>query len=205
MSKPFFTALSILILLMGFQNCGDSSFQNLETVNGEPLSSLIPEDTKYTGGQNFRMLSLDIGSSDLETEFKVSRGFEDNYIIQNLNILSNCDLSDPNAAEEILQIADVTIISHPSTITAPIEVCDNADDKNYFYQLGDVSPIFIVFKNETENCYTGDPQKLIDQDKRVFVVENMFEDEIQELINAISEITSDNQSCQTTNIGITDE
>lgn len=190
---------------MGFQNCGDSSFQNTETISREPLSSLIPEDTGYNGGQTFRLLSLDLNSDNLEAEFKVSRGEQENYIIQNLSIISNCDLTNPNAAEELLQIADVTIVSHPSTLSTPIEVCDNAEDKSYFYQLGDVSPIYIVLKNESEDCYSGDPQKLIDQDKRVFIVENMFEDEVQELIDAVSEITSDRSLCQTTNIGFTDD
>ena len=160
---------------MGFQNCGSSSFQNLETVSGEPLNSLLPpSDTQFNGGQDFKVLSLSDSSGKLQTEFSVERSVEDRYLVKNLTSLSNCAFKGPNAAEDLLHVADITVISHPATLSSSINVCENSDNKDYFYQLGNNSAaVFIVFKNKTDNCYSGDPEKLIAQGENVFVADNL--------------------------------
>jgi len=198
---------SASLLIMAFQNCGSSSFQNLETVNGEPLSSLLPptSDTAFNGGQDFRVLSLSNSSSEMQVEFSVERSVKDRYLVKSLTSLSNCAFKGPNAAEDLLHIADVTIISHPATLSSSINVCASNAGKDYFYQLGNNSAaVFIVFKNKTENCYSGDPEKLIAQGESVFVADNMFEDDIINLVNNVSDNTSSSSSCQTVNIGTSD-
>lgn len=190
-----FTALSILILIFGFQNCGNSSFQNIESLVDAPATSVFVGDTKFRGGLDFSMMSMAPGSSDLVSEFTVKRSKEKDY--QVINDLSSfiCSFGNPNASEELLQLTEIATISHPASLGSIFDVCDSSGGNDVFYKVGEQSPIYLSLKDEAEDCYSGDPQKLSAQNKRVFVVKNLYIDDINDLIDAVKLDIQDDTNC----------
>jgi len=191
----FFTAVSILILIFGFQNCGNSSFQDFESIVDAPVSTIVVNDTKFRGGLDFSVVSLNSQSEELETDFTVKRSKETDYHI--VNDLSDyiCSFENPNASEELLQLTEITRVSHPSSSSSSFDLCDSSNGKDVFYKIGNQSPIFLALKDERDDCYSGNPLKLTNQNKRAFVVNNLFIDDINDLVSAVKEDIKDDTSC----------
>lgn len=191
-----YTVMSILVLVLGFQNCGNSSFQNMDSVRNEPASSLLPSDTKFRGGLDFEIASLSSASQDLRANFKISKNKDRSYAITNESANYKCSFENPNSAEELLQITEISTLSHPSMISSAFDLCDSSDGKDVFFGIGRQSKIYLTFKSETEDCFTGDPQKLLDLDKRVFVVDNLFIEDVQELIDSVKQGVLNDSQCR---------
>lgn len=187
--------VSMLVLMLGFQNCGSSSFQNIDAVQGEPASSLITGDTKYKQGLDFAVMSMASGSSDLKTDFKVSKNDKKEYILEDESTTYTCTFETPNSSEELLQITEISTLSHPSMISSAFDVCDSSGGEDVYYSIGRQSKIYLVAKDENEDCYSGDPQKLIDQNKRVFVVDNIFIGDIQNLLDNVGQDALNESNC----------
>jgi len=188
------TILSILILILGFQNCGNSAFQDMDAVQRVPVNSIITNDTKFRGGLDFTVMSLSDSSNDLVADFSVQRTEIGYRIVADLESYS-CAFENPNASEELLQLTEITTISHPSMVGTAFDICDAESDKEIFYAVGEQSPIYLAFKDETEDCYSGDPQKLLDKGLRVFIVENLFMNDIQDLLDAVKQDVLNEKNC----------
>jgi len=190
-----FTFVSILILLLGFQNCGNSNFQNVSAVKNAPALSLIVEDTKFKGGLDFEVLSLAQGSTELVSNFKVSKGKKSEYNISQNERSYLCYFENPNSSEELLQLTEISTLSHPSTEGSVFDICDSSEGEDVYYSIGRQSKLYLVFKNEAEDCYSGDPEKLMDQDLRVYIVDNLFIDDIEELTATVEQDVLDGSNC----------
>jgi len=190
-----FTLLSILVLFLGFQNCGNSSFQNTDSIQNEPASSLLTGDTKYKEGLDFAAMSLDSGATDLVLNFEVSKNKNKDYSVLSGEISYVCSFEHPNSSEELLQITEISTLSHPSMVSSVFDVCDSSGSKDVFYAIGRQSKIYLTLKDENEDCYSGNPQKLLDLDQRVFVVDNLFIGDIQELIDAVEQDIMNDTKC----------
>jgi len=188
------TILSILVLVLGFQNCGNSAFQDVDSVQSAPASSIITNDTKFRGGLDFTVMSISDSSTELVSDFSVQKDEDDYRIVADLKSYS-CAFDNPNASEELLQLTEITTISHPSMVGTAFDLCDAGNDKDVFYAIGAESPIYLTFKDETEDCYSGDPQKLLDKDLRVFIVENLFINDIQDLLDAVKQDVLNEENC----------
>jgi len=192
-----YTVISILVLILGFQNCGNSSFQNMNSVTNAPASSLIINDTKFREGLDFKIVSLSSGSTDLVSVFEVSKNENHGYDVSSKSTSYRCSFENPNAAEELLQITEISTLSHPSMVPSAFDVCDSSEGKDVYYAIGRQSKIYLIFKSENEDCYTGDPQKLLDQNKRIFVVDNLYIEDLLELVESVKQDVLNDSQCTT--------
>lgn len=169
-----------LIMVLGFQNCGSSTFSGDDLIQKTPLSSINIDDTKYKEGLSFSLISqID---SEITSEFKVQKTSENNYAAQSGQSIITCTLGDPNPMEELMEITDVASVTHP-TFLSEIELCDPLDGKFIHFKIGETSPVYLVPYSQPNNCLTDDPQRLLGEGKRVFIVENISYEEIETLVD----------------------
>ncbi len=185
------------ILVLGFQNCSNSRFSDGDLVERTPLSSINTGDTKYKEGLSFDYLVKT--DANTASAFKVQKKSTNTYSAQNGNDIITCSLQTPNSMEELMQITEVAEVTHPAFLSNP-EVCNPIDGKFVHYKIGEVSPIYLIASSE-EDCLLDDPQRLIDEDKRVFVIDNLSFEEIESLVNE-SKALSTSASCTINKLNI---
>ena len=204
-SKKNTVALILIVLLvLSFQNCGNSSFQNSTgTANLNSNSDFDPpvEDSQFREGLDFALMSLTPGENSLKTEFSLSRN-NSSYTVTNGSIQSRCTFENPNAAGELLQILEVSSLQLPQDANLDLEICEDSEDRSLFYMVGQQSPVFLVFKDDIENCHSGDVQSLIDLNKRVFIVENLLHDDVEALIESVLQDVNNGEVCDRVNFTI---
>ncbi len=187
-----------LILVLGFQNCGDAKFIDQDDlIQGKPLSSIYNngrvsiDNTKFTGGLSFSyILKTDTETSSI---FQVKKISGNSYSAQEGGRFSTCVLENPNAMEELMQITEVATVTHPSFLAQP-EICDPLNGYFFHFKIGEKSPIYLIAKSSADNCLLDDPQRLLDEGKRVFVINNLSFEEIETLITESQAIANSN-SC----------
>lgn len=200
--KSYSSTVSLLamgfILVLGFQNCSGSQFSDGDLIEDAPLSSIDTGDTKFKGGLSFDYLA----KTDLNTvsEFKVQKKSDDTYSAQSGNNIITCSLQTPNPMEELMQITEVAKVTHPAFLSNP-QVCNPIDGKFIHYKIGEVSPIYLIASSQEENCLLDDPQRLLNEDKRVFVIDNLSFEEIESLVNE-SKALSTSASCTVNKLNI---
>lgn len=200
--KHYSSTVSLLlmgfILVLGFQNCSSSKFSTDDLVEDAPLSSIQIEDGQYTEGLSFDYIAKTI--NETASELKINKTSASVYSAQAGNSLSTCTVEIPNAMEDLMQITEVAKITHPAFLSSP-EVCDPSDGKFIHYKIGDHSPIYLIASSQEDNCLTDDPQDLLDENKRVFVIDNLSFEEIESLIED-SKTIIESSSCVTNNLTI---
>ena len=138
-SKKNTVALILIVLLvLSFQNCGNSSFQNSTgTANLNSNSDFDPpvEDSQFREGLDFALMSLTPGENSLKTEFSLSRN-NSSYTVTNGSIQSRCTFENPNAAGELLQILEVSSLQLPQDANLDLEICEDSEDRSLFYMVG---------------------------------------------------------------------
>lgn len=199
------STLSLLImgsiLILGFQNCGNSNFSNEDLVQDQPLSSINSEhvsidNTKFSGGLSFDYMSKT--ATQTLSEFKVEKTSNGVYSAQEGNTLITCTLENPNAMEELMQLTEVVTVTHPTFLASP-EICSPVDGKFYHFKIGKVSPIYLIAKSQADDCLLDDPQRLLDENKRAFVINNLSFEEIESLVFESRALAS-STSCLSTEI-----
>ncbi|MGH1468870.1 MAG: hypothetical protein ACRBBP_08330 [Bdellovibrionales bacterium] len=188
-----------LILVLGFQNCSGSRFSDGDLVEDRLLSSIKPGDTKYKDGLSFDYLAKT--DTNTVSEYKVQKKDNNVYLAQSGNDIITCSLQTPNPMEELMQITEVAKVTHPALLSNP-EVCNPIDGKFIHYKIGEVSPIYLIASSE-EDCLLDDPQRLLNENKRVFVIDNLSFEEIESLVNE-SKALSTNASCTVNQLNIED-
>jgi hypothetical protein len=186
-----------LILVFGFQNCQNASFSNPDIIQDQPISSLQPGDTKFKNGLTFDALSKTVNQTI--SEFRVFKRGDSEYVALSRGLFITCSLEKPNAMEDLMQITEVARITHPSFISNP-SICDPQDGKFIHYKIGKESPIYLIAASEVDDCLMDDPQELLNEDKRVFVIDNVSYEEISSLIEDSLEL-SGSSSCIAKELG----
>jgi hypothetical protein len=179
------------IMVLGFQNCGNSTFNEDDLIQDTPLSSIDIDDTKYNKGLSFTLLAKN--EVNTLSEFKVQKTSDHNYSAQNGLSIITCTLGDPNPMEELMEITDAAKVTHP-TFLSEIEICDPEDGKSIHFKIGETSPVYLVAYSQPENCLMDDPQRLMNEGKRVFIIENISFEEVETLVDE-SKALSETELC----------
>lgn len=170
------------ILILGFQNCDGSSFRNEDLIQEAPFNSInigFVGSTQYKGGFSFSYRSKT--DAQIISEFKVRKINTTVYLVQEGSTLITCRLGTPNSMEELMQITEIAKVTHP-TFLSDFEVCEPADGKFIHYKVGDTSPIYLIASSQNENCLLDDPQRFLDENKRIFIIDNLSFEEIETLV-----------------------
>lgn len=179
------------IMVLGFQNCSSSNFSEDDLIKEVPLSSINIDDTKYNNGLSFNLLTKTEGNTT--SEFKIQKTSDHSYSAQSGLSIITCNLGHPNPMEELMEMTDVAKVTHP-TLLSDIEVCEPSDEKFIHFKIGETSPVYLVAYSQPENCLTDDPQRLMVEGKRVFIIENISFEEIETLVDE-SRTLSETELC----------
>lgn len=184
--KAFWLMVIGAVLVFSFQNCGKSSFQNTDLIEDMPLSSISSpqsvKHTKYTGGQAFSLFNKKDATPDT-ISLKAQKTLT-NFSMQDNSSLFNCQLNKEEAFEVLIHLSDFIKVTHPSLMTSPPPVCDKNLSPHKYIKLGDQdSNLFLITINTTKNCLNANPTDLLNEGKRVFIVTESGDLDIQALVD----------------------
>lgn len=189
--RLFMLTLVGCMLAFGFQNCGTASYNSSEYIKDSPLSSILNptinfNDTRYKDGFSFKLIEPNKNNGG----FGVGVSSNGAYLVSDANKIYSCEVSTPNPLAELLQFFDVVNVTNPVMLAEPPTICESTSERDSQHiQIGVQSPLYLIARDLENNCLLDDPQQLIAEGKKVFIIENMGANEISQMIQASQDLT----------------
>lgn len=179
--RSFWIFVTGAILVLGFQNCG-SSVSITPLVTDVELDSLLESGLESLPPNHSVALSSENADGSLDL-YRVTPLDETRFNVSNNNNSEICSSDGVDPYRELANISSYLRVSNPDSIDQS-QACDFSDRPRQMLVLGSgEDAIYLIFKDfDSDNCLSDDPKKLELQEKKVYVVNNVGSEEINDMV-----------------------